>query len=83
ILYYGGLFTYPATASAPEGKLRLLFEANPISFIAKQAGGIGSNGTQDILDLKPQSLSQKTPLYVGDTESIALIEKHLRKEKTK
>jgi fructose-1,6-bisphosphatase I len=80
IFYYGGLFTYPKTASAPQGKLRLLFEANPISFLAKQAGGKGSNGKEEILNIKPEMLSQRTPVYVGDKKAIEITEKHLSKE---
>jgi len=73
ILYYGGIFTYPASKKDAEGKLRLLFEANPISFIIKEAGGNSFNGKQNILDVKPHTLSQRTPVYVGDRKSIALV----------
>jgi fructose-1,6-bisphosphatase I len=52
-LLYGGVFMYPATKSAPGGKLRLLYECNPMSFIMEQAGGKGTTGTQRILDVVP------------------------------
>ncbi len=80
ILSYGGVFSYPSLKSMPEGKLRLLFECNPIAFIAKYAGGDSSNGTESILELKPESISQRTPIYVGGKKEIALAEKMLKEE---
>ena len=77
ILYYGGVFSYPDLVSKPEGKLRLIFEANPMTLLAKQANGFGSNGIVPIHDLKPESLSQRTPVYVGGKREIALAEKML------
>ena len=73
VLHYGGLFTYPASKKDADGKLRLLFEANPIAFIIKEAGGNSFNGKQNILDVKPHPLSQRTPVYVGDRKTIALV----------
>lgn len=64
-LLKGGVFLYPPTAAAPDGKLRLLYEANPIAFLAEQAGGIATDGTQRILDIQPDSIHQRTPLVVG------------------
>lgn len=64
-LLKGGIFLYPPTADHPQGKLRLLYEANPIAFIAEQAGGIASNGQTRILDTQPESIHQRTPLIVG------------------
>jgi fructose-1,6-bisphosphatase I len=64
-LLKGGVFLYPPTESAPEGKLRLLYEANPIAFIAEQAGGIATDGRRRILDIVPTSIHQRTPLIVG------------------
>lgn len=64
-LLKGGVFLYPPTTSHPNGKLRLLYEANPIAFIAEQAGGIATNGQQRILDIVPESIHQRTPLMVG------------------
>jgi fructose-1,6-bisphosphatase I len=64
-LLKGGIFFYPPTVANPNGKLRLLYEANPIAFIAEQAGGQASDGRQPILDIQPQSIHQRTPLIVG------------------
>ncbi len=64
-LLVGGVFLYPPTAKNKEGKLRLLYEANPIAFIAEQAGGAATDGERRILDIEPQSIHQRTPLVVG------------------
>ncbi|HLC79786.1 MAG TPA: class 1 fructose-bisphosphatase [archaeon] len=77
ILSYGGIFCYPALKSSAEGKLRLIFEANPMALIAKEAGGAGSNGAIALHDIKPQSLAQRTPLYLGGKKEIELARKHL------
>jgi fructose-1,6-bisphosphatase I len=71
---------YPADAASPLGKLRLLYEAAPLSFIAAQAGGRGSTGEIDILDVCPTELHQRTPLYLGSTELVDLAEKYLSKD---
>ena len=76
VLHYGGLFTYPASKKDVDGKLRLLFEANPVALIIKEAGGNSFNGKQNILDVKPHTLSQRTPVYVGDNKSIAIVKSH-------
>lgn len=64
-LLRGGVFLYPPTKKAPEGKLRLLYEANPLAFIAEQAGGAATDGTQRIMEKQPTSLHQRTPLIIG------------------
>jgi fructose-1,6-bisphosphatase I len=64
-LLKGGIFLYPPTAKNPEGKLRLLYEANPIAFVAEQAGGQASDGFNRILEIAPNDLHQRTPLFVG------------------
>lgn len=64
-LLRGGVFIYPPNDEHPEGKLRLLYEANPVAFLAEQAGGAASNGKQPILDIQPQSIHQRTSLVVG------------------
>lgn len=64
-LIKGGVFLYPPTASHPKGKLRLLYEASPIAFMAEQAGGQACCGTGPVLDIKPESIHQRTPLMVG------------------
>lgn len=66
----GGLFAYPASAVSPKGKLRLLYEANPLAFIVEQAGGAATDGVQRILDLVPTDLHQRTPLYIGSKGDI-------------
>jgi fructose-1,6-bisphosphatase I len=76
-LLYGGIFMYPADAKSPQGKLRLLYEASPLSFISEHAGGRGSNGEQDILDIQPHSLHQRTPLYLGSKPFVDLAEAFL------
>jgi fructose-1,6-bisphosphatase I len=64
-LLKGGIFLYPPTKYYPSGKLRLLYEANPIAFLAEQAGGMATNGRQRTLEIPPTSLHQRTPLLVG------------------
>ena len=66
----GGVFMYPETAKNPKGKLRLLYECNPIAFICEQAGGLAVNGNKNILDIHPKSLHQRTPFYCGSEEMI-------------
>ena len=61
----GGVFLYPPTQHYPEGKLRLLYEANPIAFLAEQAGGLASDGRRRILEIEPENLHQRTALFVG------------------
>jgi fructose-1,6-bisphosphatase I len=72
-LLKGGVFLYPPTKSHPGGKLRLLYEANPIAFIAEQAGGIANDGARRILDIVPTSIHQRTPLMVGGEEEMNLL----------
>jgi fructose-1,6-bisphosphatase I len=74
-LLKGGVFLYPPTRQHGAGKLRLMYEANPIAFIAEQAGGMATDGTRNILDLQPTGLHQRTPLIVGSQEEIKLLMK--------
>lgn len=67
-LLKGGLFIFPATSKYPQGKIRLMYEAIPFTYIYTQAGGYGSNGEQDILQIQPQTLHQRTPVFIGNTE---------------
>jgi len=78
VLFYGGIFMYPALNSKPEGKLRLIFEANPMALIAKEANGANSNGKHSLHEIKPEHLSQRTPLYIGGKKEIELVEKFLK-----
>ena len=77
-LIQGGIFMYPATKSAPNGKLRLLYESNPMSFIAEQAGGKASDGSKRILEIQPTELHQRTPLFVGSSEMVNKVEEFIR-----
>ncbi len=73
-LLSGGVFMYPADSKAPEGKLRLLYEAAPLAFIAEQAGGAATDGTKPILDIRPTELHQRTPLLIGSMEDVAFVQ---------
>lgn len=77
-LLYGGIFMYPGDTKNPNGKLRLMYEANPMSFIVEQAGGRSSNGHKRILDLQPESLHQRTPLFIGSEEDVCIAEEFLQ-----
>jgi fructose-1,6-bisphosphatase I len=66
-----GIFMYPALQGAPNGKLRLLFELNPMAYLIEQAGGAASNGKIPILDLKPESLDHRAPIYIGCKDEVA------------
>jgi fructose-1,6-bisphosphatase I len=66
----GGLFAYPANRRNKNGKLRLLYEGNPLAFIVEQAGGAASDGTQRILDIQPTELHQRTPLFIGSKNDV-------------
>ncbi|MCX9074770.1 MAG: fructose-1,6-bisphosphatase [Candidatus Methanoperedens sp.] len=74
ILHIGGVFAYPGFKGKEKGKLRLLFEANPIGKIISEAGGAISNGKTDILSIKPAAIDEITPIYVGGKKEISLIE---------
>lgn len=69
-LIKGGVFCYPATAASPNGKLRLLYECNPMAFIVEQAGGIATTGTQRILDIQPTELHQRVPVIMGSKNMV-------------
>jgi fructose-1,6-bisphosphatase I len=77
-LVYGGIFLYPGDRKNPNGKLRLLYEAAPLAFIAEQAGGAASDGRRRILDLTPDSLHQKTPLYLGSALDVRECEEFIQ-----
>jgi fructose-1,6-bisphosphatase I len=80
-LVKGGVFLYPPTAKQPKGKLRLLYECNPIAFLAEQAGGAASDGQGRILDRKPHDLHERTPLYVGGREEVETVLRFVRGER--
>lgn len=74
-LLKGGIFVYPADEKRPQGKLRLLYEASPLAFIIEQAGGAASSGREPILAMTPDAIHQRTPLIIGDSEAVAMVEK--------
>ena len=81
-LLSGGIFYYPADRkdpTKPHGKLRLLYEASPLAFIIEQAGGYGSDGKQNILDIHPESLHERTPLFIGNRELVEKAEEFLER----
>jgi fructose-1,6-bisphosphatase I len=77
-LLKGGIFIYPSTAKSPEGKLRLLYECNPLAFIIEQAGGKASDGIGRILDLSPATLHQRTPLFIGSSDMVNKAEEMIK-----
>lgn len=69
-LIKGGIYIYPDTTTSPEGKLRLLYECNPLAFLAEQAGGLATTGRKRILDIKPERLHQRVPFFVGSKKMV-------------
>ena len=69
---------YPADSRNPKGKLRLMYECNPMAFIVEQAGGRATNGKQRMLEVQPTSLHQRTPVFIGSEEDVLLVEKFMR-----
>ncbi len=78
-LIKGGIYIYPSTASAPNGKLRLVYECNPLAFIIEQAGGRATNGFQRILDLDVTEIHQRESIFIGSTEMVLLAEDFMLK----
>lgn len=83
ILYYGGFFSYPSLVDAPNGKLRLVIEANPMSFIVEAAGGACSNEKQSVLEILPDDPNQRTPIHLGNKDIIKKLEEIHRRHVTK
>jgi len=79
-LIKGGIYIYPTSTKAPKGKLRLLYECNPMAFLAEQSGGMATDGTKRILDIKPTELHQRVPFFVGSKtmveKAVEFMEKH-------
>jgi fructose-1,6-bisphosphatase I len=71
-LMRGGIFAYPADRKSPEGKLRLLYEANPMAYLFEQAGGAATNGVDRILDIQPRTLHDRTPLVIGSKQEVGV-----------
>ncbi len=76
-LLKGGIYLYPSTQSHPNGKLRLLYECNPMAFLIEQAGGLASDGARRIMDIKPTELHQRVPFFVGSKNMVHKVETFL------
>ena len=76
-LLHGGVFGYPGEVDRPAGKLRLLYEGAPLAYLAEQAGGRGSDGVRDLLQIQPTSIHQRTPVFVGDRHLVDRLEECL------
>ena len=81
-LLLGGVFIYPQTALQPNGKLRLMYECNPLAFIIEQAGGKASTGTERILEIIPEELHQRVPAIIGNTEMVDKVLEFIANSKT-
>jgi len=79
-LLKGGIFMYPGDSKNPRGKLRLLYEAAPMAMICEQAGGRASDGGTPILDLVPEAIHQRTPLYIGSSDIVKMAENFLAED---
>jgi fructose-1,6-bisphosphatase I len=82
-LLYGGIFMYPADSRNPCGKLRLMYECNPMAFIVEQAGGRATNGKQRMLDIIPEKLHQRVPIFIGSEEDVKMVEKFMAEAEIK
>ncbi|MFQ5691581.1 MAG: class 1 fructose-bisphosphatase [Nitrospinota bacterium] len=80
-LLKGGIFLYPGDRRSPGGKLRLLYECNPLAFIVEQAGGAASDGQRRVLDVEPQGLHQRSPLIIGSREDVQIAEEFFQKKR--
>ncbi|MDA3139213.1 class 1 fructose-bisphosphatase [Vibrio metschnikovii] len=76
-LLKGGIYLYPSTQSHPNGKLRLLYECNPMALLIEQAGGLATDGRQRILDIKPTELHQRVPFFVGSKQMVEKVSQFL------
>jgi fructose-1,6-bisphosphatase I len=77
----GGIYLYPTTSKTPNGKLRLLYECNPMAFIAEQAGGKASDGYKRIMEIEPSALHQRVPFFCGNKEMVEKAEECMAKAK--
>ena len=76
ILCNGGIFAYPGTVTKPSGKIRLLYEANPMAMVFEQAGGMASNGFQRILDIPIDDIHVRTPIFIGSAMNVAALQRY-------
>jgi fructose-1,6-bisphosphatase I len=81
-LYYGGIFMYPADSLSPKGKLRLMYELNPLSMLIEQAGGRATDGTRRIMDIMPTDIHERAPVFMGSQDDVLDLETFLRGEHT-
>ncbi|CAL8234078.1 unnamed protein product [Boreogadus saida] len=81
-LVYGGIFLYPANVKSPKGKLRLLYECNPMAFIIEQAGGLATTGSMSVLDIQPTNIHERCPVVLGSPDDVqeylAIFKKHVK-----
>ncbi|MCC5940608.1 MAG: class 1 fructose-bisphosphatase [Balneolaceae bacterium] len=78
-LVKGGIFIYPASSKYPEGKLRLMYECNPLSFIIEQAGGLATDGKKRILEIEPTAIHQTSPIYIGSPKNVEMAQSFISK----
>src|ERR1035437_4925292 len=78
-LITGGIFIYPVTSQNPKGKLRLIYESNPLAFIIEQAGGKATDGMKRILDIEPSAIHQRTPFFIGSPELVDMAAEFMAK----
>lgn len=78
-LVKGGIFIYPSSSRYPSGKLRLMYECNPLSFIIEQAGGIATDGSTRIMEIQPKAIHERTPIYVGSKQNVEKAMEYLEK----
>lgn len=79
-MLYGGIFMYPADSRSPNGKLRLMYECNPMAMIIEAAGGRAIDGKQRIMEIVPTSLHQRTPIFIGCSDDVTTVEEFMAKE---
>lgn len=82
-MFYGGLYMYPSDSRNPEGKLRLMYECNPVAMIIEAAGGRATDGQKRLLEIEPTSLHQRTPIFAGSMEDVLMVEKFMADEDNK
>jgi fructose-1,6-bisphosphatase I len=73
----GGIYLYPTSSKSPKGKLRLLYECNPLAFVVEQAGGKASDGKNRIMELQPTELHQRIPFFCGSKNMVDTLEKFM------
>ena len=82
-LIKGGIYMYPTTSGSPNGKLRLMYECNPMAFIIEQAGGVASDGFRRIMEIEPTELHQRTAVYIGSRKMVEMVESLLAEQQAR